>query len=573
VFPQENSSERPARTQLLKSLRTRAGLALATFLLMGFSAAATAGYAWLVGPLLLSLEGSWRDGMPADAPGPSMLSATEIAWFLVALGAARALAETARASLSSRLQLRIIREFRGIVLAHVLRLEPSVLMRWSPGELASRIQVEVHGVRTLLHLGVAQAVRSLVLATALATVALRVDTALAMPGLVMLPVAVLAIVLAARPARRLQRELFAAESSVVSATGEAVDGAALLRAYGAVDAAWESIDVGASRSEERGIAAETWNAAAAPLVELVAALAIAVVFAVAWSTRSPVNLAATGTVLAALVLMYRPLHGLAQSVFGWWSGLAALDRLDELLSLPTRAVSRMEPRRHPIASMSVGHVCFAFGEQPVLKGVSASFRAGELVAITGASGAGKSTLLALLAGVLPSSDGEICIDGAPASHEMLNAVTAWMPQTPVLFHETILRNIALGTEQPDRERVVQLAQRVDAHAFIASRPGGYEGVLREGGTDLSVGQRQRIALARALYRGAPVLLLDEPTSALEDEQEHKVIALCRDHADRGGLVLVATHREHFLRHADRVLELKDGTVSEWERRAQEARLH
>jgi ABC-type transport system involved in cytochrome bd biosynthesis fused ATPase/permease subunit len=88
-----------------------------------------------------------------------------------------------------------------------------------------------------------------------------------------------------------------------------------------------------------------------------------------------------------------------------------------------------------------------------------------------------------------------------------------------------------------------------------------------------VGQRQRIALARALYRGAPVLLLDEPTSALEDEQEHKVIALCRDHADRGGLVLVATHREHFLRHADRVLELKDGTVSEWERRAQEARLH
>jgi ABC-type multidrug transport system fused ATPase/permease subunit len=394
-----------------------------------------------------------------------------------------------------------------------------------------------------------------------------------MPGLAMLPLAVSVIVLAARPARSLQRGLFAAESSVVSATAEAIDGAPVLRAYGAVDPAWETIDQGAGRSEQRGIAAETWSAAAAPLVELAAAVAIALAFAVAWSTRSPADLAATGTVLAALVLMYRPLHGLAQSVFGWWSGLAALDRLDELLGLPTEAARPVEPRRNPIASLSVEHLCFAFGEQPVLKGVCASFRAGELVAITGPSGAGKSTLLALLAGILRPSGGGLCIDGAPATVEMLNAVTAWMPQTPVLFHDTILRNIALGPERPDRERVVALAQQTEAHAFIAARPRGYEGILREGGADLSVGQRQRITLARAFYRGVPVLLLDEPTSALDDEQESKVIALCREQADRAGLVIVATHREHLLRHADRVLELKDGAVIEWGERAKDALLH
>jgi len=88
-----------------------------------------------------------------------------------------------------------------------------------------------------------------------------------------------------------------------------------------------------------------------------------------------------------------------------------------------------------------------------------------------------------------------------------------------------------------------------------------------------MGQRQRVTLARALYLGAPVLLLDEPTSALDDEHERHVIRVCREHVDQGALVLVATHREDFLRHADRVLELRDGTVIEWERRAADALLH
>jgi ABC-type multidrug transport system fused ATPase/permease subunit len=387
------------------------------------------------------------------------------------------------------------------------------------------------------------------------------------------PLAVAAIVFAARPARRLQRELFAAESSVVSDTAEAIDGAAVLRAYGAVDPTWEKIDGRAARSEGRGIAAETWSVAAGPLVELAGAVGIAVVFALAWSTRGSVDLASTGTVLVALILMYRPLHGLAQAVFGWWSGLASLDRLDELFSLPAEPSEPTTPRTEPVASLRLEDLCFDYHGQPVLRGATASFRQGELVAITGASGAGKSTLLGLLAGVLPPAGGCIVVDGAPASRDALIATTAWMPQNPSLFRDTILNNVAFGTDHPDRTRVLDVCRRVDAHGFIAARPQGYDGVLQEGGTDLSMGQRQRITLARALYRSAPVLLLDEPSSALDDEQERNVIRVCRDHADLGGSVIVATHREDFLRHADRVLEVRDGTVIEWERRTADALLH
>jgi ABC-type multidrug transport system fused ATPase/permease subunit len=537
------------------------------------SAAATAGYAWVVGPLLRSLEGDLAPEVPLSARAFPSVSVIQIVWILVLLGLIRAVSETIRANMSARLQLSVVQEFRGKVLAHVLRLEPSTLLQWPRGELASRIQVEVHGVRTFLHLGVAQGIRSIIVATALAGVALGVDTALAIPGLLVVPLAVVAIAFLARPARRLQRELFAAESSVVSDTAEAIDGAAVLRAYGAVRPMRDKIDVGAARSAGRGIAAETWSTAAGPLVELAGALGIAMVFALAWSTRAPVDLAATGTVLVALVLMYRPLHGLAQAVFGWGSGLASLDRLDELLRLPTEPLERVTTRTDPVASLRMDDICVDYGSQSVLRNATVSFRPGELVAITGPSGAGKSTLLAVLAGVLRPTSGHVVIDEAPAARAALIGATAWMPQNPALFRDTILRNVAFGTDHPERARVLEVCRRVDAHEFIAERPGGYDAVLQEGGTDLSMGQRQRITLARALYRSAPVMLLDEPSSALDDEQERNVIGVCREHADLGGLVIVATHREDFLRHADRVLELRDGTVIEWERRTAHALLH
>ena len=564
MFLRLNYSESPARRELLESVRGHTTKATAALAAMAVSAVATAGYAWLVGPLLRSFD--WDSSAVVASSGVSgrELSVVQIVWLLILLGAVRALAEMARTRLSAGLQLDVVREFRGKVLAHVLRLEPSTLLRWPPGELASRIQVEVHGVRALLHVGLSQGIRSAFVATALATVALRVDTALAIPGLLAVPAAVALVVLAARPARRLQRALYAAESSVVSDTAEAVDGAALLGAYGATSPAWRRIDRRALNAARQGVATETWGAVAGPLVELAGAVGIALVFAFAWSKGSAADLARTGTVLVALILMYRPLHGLAQAFFGWWSGLASLDRLDELLRLPVRPFSAVAARPGPVSSVRVDGVEFDYGAEPVLRGGSVLLYGGELIAITGPSGSGKSTWLGVLAGMLQPRAGCVMIDGKAATRETCRAASAWMPQSQTLFRDTICRNVALGAQSPDRGHVIDACRRAGAHDFIAARPQGYDGMLAEGGGDLSMGQRQRLALARALYRGAPLVLLDEPASALDGEHERNVVHLCRWLAERGHVVVVATHQRPFLEEADRVLEIRNGTVVEWE---------
>jgi ABC-type multidrug transport system fused ATPase/permease subunit len=390
---------------------------------------------------------------------------------------------------------------------------------------------------------------------------------------VVLPLAVAAIALGARPARRLQRELLGAESTVVADSSEAIDGAAVLRAYGATAARAAQIDRAAADSEKIGVRAETWGALASPLVELAGALGIAVVFALAWATRSSHDFASAGTVLVALILMYRPLHGLAQSIFGWASGLASLDRLDVLLRLPTRAAAA-PVRERSVESLELQGLSFGYyADSLVLGDVEVRFASGELVAITGPSGAGKSTLLAVIAGIVDPTQGAVTIEGTPVSSESRTAMTAWMPQSPALFHDTIVANITLGDPYPHRGRALEAAKRAGLDAFVRTRPNGYDGLVLESGGDLSAGERQRITFARALYRGAPILLLDEPTSALDATQEANVLQVCRELADLGRIVIVATHRDDFLRHADRVLKLQNAVVIEWDERVTNRVLH
>jgi ABC-type protease/lipase transport system fused ATPase/permease subunit len=201
------------------------------------------------------------------------------------------------------------------------------------------------------------------------------------------------------------------------------------------------------------------------------------------------------------------------------------------------------------------------GERLILAGVSLQLEPGESLAVVGPSGAGKSTLVRLLSGVWAPSAGTVRLDGAEMSRWPRAELGPWIgyvPQDVELFAGTVAENIARLAEV-DPQRVVQAAQRACVHELILSLPEGYDTPVMPGGSLLSPGQRQRIALARALYGEPRLLLLDEPNANLDGEGEQ---ALAQTLASLRGevTVVVVTHRSSLTQHADKMLVLEGGKV-------------
>jgi subfamily B ATP-binding cassette protein HlyB/CyaB len=249
---------------------------------------------------------------------------------------------------------------------------------------------------------------------------------------------------------------------------------------------------------------------------------------------------------------------------------AALDRLEEVAQEQPEASSSSHPSQ-VIASVQgkveVERVSFRYpGEHGpvVLREVTFDVQPGQCVAILGKNGSGKSTLARLLLGLYPPTSGQIRIDGRvlsqldwPSYRRQVGVVL----QENLLLAGTVLENIVLGDPFLDRERVIHASQLVGAHEFFAALPKGYETAVGEMGLSLSGGQRQWIALARALYRKPSLLLLDEPTSAL-DRASARALEKHLPHVLAGRTTILITHTLSLARQADRILVLQDGVLVE-----------
>jgi ATP-binding cassette subfamily C protein len=223
------------------------------------------------------------------------------------------------------------------------------------------------------------------------------------------------------------------------------------------------------------------------------------------------------------------------------------------------------PLAPPQQSMAVDGIVVGVpgAREVIVSNVSFSLTAGDGLGVIGPSASGKSTLVRAISGVWPVLRGTVRLDGATLDHwspAALGASVGYMPQAIELFDGTIAENVARFSDDQDPAKVVAAAKAAGAHDMILRLPNGYDTRTGEGAGSLSAGQRQRIALARALYGDPFVVVLDEPNSNLDAEGEAALTEAIKGVRARGGIVIVVAHRPSALAALDQVLVMKNGTV-------------
>jgi len=234
----------------------------------------------------------------------------------------------------------------------------------------------------------------------------------------------------------------------------------------------------------------------------------------------------------------------------------------ELAGLGRGPVAEVQPEPLPRGDLEIRGLVFAYGDDdPVLRGVDLCVAAGEMVGLVGPSGGGKTTLLSIVLGLLPPGAGRITYGSEPVQQADPHwfATVAYVPQDVYVLDDTVVANVAMGDPVPDPDRVCTALARAKLLDVVQTLPDGPQTRLREGGARLSAGQRQRLGIARALYRDAKVLLLDEPTASLDNETEGQVVETLLNLKGEVTLIVVA-HRLSTIERADRVLRLSDGRL-------------
>ncbi len=264
---------------------------------------------------------------------------------------------------------------------------------------------------------------------------------------------------------------------------------------------------------------------------------------------------------------YLPLRMLGARFHAGMAGTSAAKRIFEILETrEQRLENRENTTRYSLVSVHLDNVSFTYPNEitPALNNINLQIQSGQHIALVGPSSAGKSTLVNLLLGFIRPSTGQILstiqsqstIDGPPSVENI-----AWVPQKPYLFHDTLAANIRLGHPDATDEQITKAAKAAHLHEFIESLPKKYETVIGEGGARLSGGQAQRLALARAFLKDAPILILDEPTSSLDPETESLLEESTRQLMQERTVITIA-HRLNTVFQADRIIVLERGQIIE-----------
>jgi subfamily B ATP-binding cassette protein MsbA len=365
------------------------------------------------------------------------------------------------------------------------------------------------------------------------------------------------------------REVRKEQSQIVSVVQEGLENMQAVIAFGREKAEVQLLEAVSHATVQAALKARRVKALLSPVVTITVAACTALVLwrGAALILRGAMTIGSLTVYLAYLNRFFKPVKDLATTTNAIAQVTVGAERVRDLLDADTvipEDPAGLDPE-HLKGRIEFKQVAFGYEPAtPVLKDVSFHIQPGQFVGIVGQTGCGKSTLVSLIPRFYDVVSGAITVDGEDVRKYRLNALReqiGYVLQDTVLFRGTILENIAFGRPRATRDEVIEAAKLANAHSFVESLPEGYDTVVGERGSTLSGGQRQRIGIARVMLRDSPILLLDEPTAALDSETEMMVVEAL-ERLKKGRTVIAIAHRLSTIRDADKIIVISEGVVAE-----------
>ena len=359
------------------------------------------------------------------------------------------------------------------------------------------------------------------------------------------------------------------QSDIVGVLQQGLESVRTVEAFGRQDTEEGRLDAASMESVRAALKARRVKSLLSPFVSVTVSLCVAFVLwrGAGLMLSGAMTIGAMTVFLSYLNKFFKPVQDLAKMTNVIAQASVGMERIQTILDADT-IIPQKPDARDPgklKGEIVFEHVAFAYNPaSPVLRDINLTIKPGQRVGVCGPTGGGKSTVLSLIPRFYDPTAGRVLIDGVDITDYKLDlhrAQIGFVLQDTVLFAGTIRDNIAYGRLNATPEDVIAAAKMANAHDFIMKMPHGYDSMVGERGLTLSGGQRQRIGIARAVVRNSPILILDEPTAALDTESE-KVVMEALERLMEGRTVITIAHRLSTIRDAHKIVVLKDGVVAE-----------
>ena len=487
---------------------------------------------------------------------------------VIGIFAMRGASTFASSYLMSYVSTRILNELRRRMFASMLNLPIDFYNTHTVGKVINSIMFEVQQIIEMVTKVFTSIVRSSLTVLGLLAWLLYLNWVLTLVTLVLLPLLTIVVRTTGKRLKKLNRDSLAVNAELTQVIEETTRAQQVIKIFGGQDYEKSRFEERAEQLRRYSMRMTTTFSATVPITQVItaAAVALVIVMALFQSEQGQITVGGFVSFITAMLMLLTPLKQLAEVNGPLQRGMAAAEEVFLLIDkTPERTGGK------PLTGRSSGRiefrdVSFAYPghQEPALRHIDLSIAPGQTIAFVGMSGGGKSTLVSLLPGFYSASSGEILLDGQNIDTIALTSLRsqiAMVSQQVVLFDDTLAANIAYGDAAPDRQRVEAAAAAAFLSDVIDGLPDGLETRLGDNGSRLSGGQRQCVAIARAIYKDAPILILDEATSALDTEAERAVQAAL-EHLMQGKTTLVIAHRLSTIERADRIVVLSHGKIME-----------